>query len=142
MSVVADASVVVDFLLGASATDASEALARHLRGGARLAVPHLLDVEVGQVIRRFLLRGALSAAQARPILADLSGLPLDRYPHGPLIGRAFDWYPNVTIYDGVYLALAEALDRPLLTGDAGLARVPGCEAVVSIVSTAPGAQHP
>jgi predicted nucleic acid-binding protein len=100
-----------------------------------LAVPELVDVEVGQALRRFVLRGALDRRAARAAVEDLSQLPLDRYPLRGLVARAFDWHDNVTVYDGVYLALAEALERPLLTGDTALAAVPGCDAEVIVVST-------
>lgn len=62
-------------------------------------------------------------------------LPIRRYPPSRLVARAFELRSNVTVYDGIYLALAEVLDAPLFTGDAALADVPGCGAIVQLVST-------
>jgi predicted nucleic acid-binding protein len=134
---VVDASVVIDLLLGAPRSEAAAALASAIEERAPLAAPDLLDVEAAQVLRRFVLRGVLTAEQAEGMVGDLPALPIDRYPAGPLVARAFDWHANVTVYDGVNLALAEALDRPLLTGDGRLAGVPGCDAAVTVLRTEP-----
>lgn len=132
--IVADASVVVDLLLGAG-SEAGDALARRLADGERLCAPHLLDVEVGQAFRRFVLRNELTDAQATILVRDLVDLPIRRYPHAPLVLRAFDFRSNVTMYDGIYLALAEALNVALVTGDAALRDVPGCLVTVELLAT-------
>ena len=72
-------------------------------------------------------RGAAEA------LTDLADLPLNRYPHLPLLARVWQLRHNVTAYDAVYLALAEALRAPLLTRDARLASAPGHRARVALV---------
>ena len=131
---VADASVVVDLLLGAG-SEAGDTLARHLGAGEAVCAPHLLDAEVGQALRRFALRGDLAGPHAETLVRDLLDLPIRRYPHAGLVGRAFQLRDNVTIYDGLYLALAEALESPLLTGDEALRDVPGCRAVAQVVTT-------
>jgi len=102
-----------------------------------VCAPHLLDAEVGQTLRRFLLRGDLSAARARVAIGRLQSLPLRRYSHTRLVSRAFEFRDNATVYDGLYLALAEALDAPLLTCDARLRDVPGCSATVEVLPVTP-----
>lgn len=69
------------------------------------------------------------------MLDDLAALPLRRYPHLGLASRAFELRDNVTVSDGLYLALAEVLGCPLLTGDARLQAVPGATAPVEVAST-------
>jgi predicted nucleic acid-binding protein len=93
----------------------------------------LLDAEVGQVLRRFVLAGQLLPERAQAALQDLMDLPLIRYAHGPLLLRAFDLRANATVYDALYIALAEGLEAPLLTRDAALAAVPGHRAQVLVV---------
>lgn len=132
--IVADASVVVDLLLGPPSEAGGEELARRLARREAVAAPHLLDAEVGQVLRRLVHGGSLGAEAAVERLADLADLPIERYPHRDLVLRAFDLRDNVTVYDGLYLALSEVLEAPLLTGDARLADVPGCRAEVVVAA--------
>ena len=66
-------------------------------------------------------------------LADLAELPLRRYPHHFLLPRVWDLRNNLTAYDAVYIALAEALDAPLLTRDRRLATAAGHHARVELV---------
>lgn len=98
-----------------------------------LAIPHLLDVEVAQALRRLVRSGDLVVAAAAEALAALGDLPLRRYPHLPLMTRVFELRANVTAYDGVYLALAEGLDAELYTRDRRLARAPGHGARVRVI---------
>jgi predicted nucleic acid-binding protein len=124
--------VVIDLLL-AIAPQADEIESVILRHAPALAVPHLLDVEVTQALRRLAASGAVSASDARTALSDLRDLPLQRYPHLALIPRAFELRANVTAYDGVYLALAEGLGADLYTRDRRLARAPGHRAKVRLI---------
>ncbi len=115
-------------------TERGRALEGRLFGGELLSAPPLLDLEVAQVLRRHVLRGGLSAERAEGALRDLSDLQIERYPHRLFLGRIWALRSNVTPYDAAYLALAEALDAPLLTTDARLAHVPGCAAAVEVVA--------
>ncbi len=132
--IVADASVVLDLLLGAG-SEAGDTLAMYLGAREVVCAPHLVDAEVAQGLRRFALRGELSDAEATTMVRDLSDLPIRRFPHRRLVARAFELRTNVTIYDGLYLALAEALACPVITGDSALRNVPGCHARTEIVAT-------
>ena len=86
-------------------------------------------VESISVIRRQSLTGMLDAAQAEQAVDNLLALPIIVYPTARLLRRAWELRGNVTPYDACYVALAEGLGCPLLTGDARLAQAPGpaCE---------------
>ncbi len=118
MTLVVDASVVLDFLL--DLPPFSTVIASRL-GRERLAAPHLLDAEVLQVLRRFVRKGACTAKDAQNAMDDLRDLPMVRYAHGPLLDGAWRWHERLTAYDALYVALAIELDSTLLTRDAALA---------------------
>jgi predicted nucleic acid-binding protein len=98
-----------------------------------LHVPHLLDVEIAQVIRRYAASREIDAERGRAALADLADFPLQRYPHDFLLPRVWDLRNNLTAYDAMYIALAELLDAPLLTRDKRLATAPGHHARIELV---------
>jgi predicted nucleic acid-binding protein len=128
--IVLDASVVLEVLLRLPlAAVVEDRLAR----APSLHAPHLLDLEVAQVLRRFERAGSLTAVRGAEALRDLADLPLERYPHDLFLPRIWSLRGKVTAYDGCYLALAEALGAPLLTCDARLAGVPGHVAAVEVV---------
>ncbi len=126
--IVVDASALLEALIGAERQD--EVLDRLFATGESLHAPHLIDVEVTQVIQRFEARGDLSARRAKEALDDLGDFPLRRHAHGVLLPRIWALRANLTAYDGAYVALAEALDAPLLTRDRRLAAAPGHQARV------------
>lgn len=129
--IVVDASALLEVLLR---TPASPGLTERLfAAGETLHAPHLLDVEVAQVLRRYRAGGALRRARAREALEDLSAFPIERYGHRSLLPRIWELRRNATAYDAAYLALAEALDASLVTRDAALARIPGIRAPVELV---------
>jgi predicted nucleic acid-binding protein len=128
---VADASVIAT-ALGDDGRDGDRARAR-LRG-ERLAAPELLDLEVASVLRRQLRAAALDARRAALALTDLRALPLQRAPHRPLLPRCWELRDNLTTYDASYVALAEALDADLLTGDRRLSRAPGLRCHVELLT--------
>jgi predicted nucleic acid-binding protein len=128
--IVVDASAILELLLR---TPAAAAVERRLLGGREtLHAPHLLDVEVAHVLRRYAFAGDMSAEQGREALDDLENLSLRRYPHGVLLPRMWELRAKLTAYDAVYIALAEALDAPLLTRDRRLAGAAGHRAKVEM----------
>lgn len=127
---VLDASVVLEVLLR---TPDSDAIAdRILSTRERLHAPHLLDLEVAQVLRRYVSGGEVSEARGREALNVLSVFPLTRYAHEPLLGRIWALRESLTAYDAAYVALAEALGDTLLTRERRLARAPGLRARVEL----------
>ena len=117
--IVVDASALLETLLR---TPAAQAVDRRLFAPRQtLHAPHLIDVEVAQVVRRYAAAGDFDAVRGRAALSDLADFPLLRYPHEFLLPRVWDLRENLTAYDAVYVALAEALDAPLLTRDQRLA---------------------
>jgi predicted nucleic acid-binding protein len=128
---VVDASAVVEMLLRTPVGQRCQE--RLLAVDEALCAPHLLDVEVAQVIRRFAGRGEITATRGGEALIDLADLPLTRYPHVPLLERVWELRSSVSAYDAAYLALAEALEAPLVTCDGGIARAHGYHAKVQVV---------
>lgn len=127
-----DASAAVELLRGS-------AVGRAL--GSRLAVaeitlhaPQILEIEILHVLRRLVRTSELDAWRANQAVADLSELAVEQYPPGPLLGRIWELRDNLSAYDAAYVALAEALDAPLLTLDARLARAPGHRARVEVLA--------
>ena len=130
--IVLDASATVEFLLG---TDRGERVARRLLDASdRLHAPHLIDVEVAQVLRRLVASGEIASERGEEALTDLGDLPVLRHPHHPLLPRVWTLRSNLTAHDAVYVALAESLDAILLTLDGRLARARGHGARVDFVS--------
>jgi predicted nucleic acid-binding protein len=120
--IVVDASVLTDFLLGR--TQAVDALRRELAGREQepLHAPELIEPETLNALRRLVDGRSVSDRRATEAISDLANARLIRYPHAPLRERIWDLRHNLTAYDAAYLALAEALDDPvLLTGDGVLA---------------------
>jgi predicted nucleic acid-binding protein len=101
--------------------------------GSPLHVPHLLDLEVANVLRRYVRGRATTVARAEQALQDLSDIRMTRHSHARLLRRVWELRDHLTAYDAVYVALAEALDAPLLTCDAKIAAAPGHHALVEVV---------
>jgi predicted nucleic acid-binding protein len=129
--IVVDASALLEALLRTPAANAVED--RLFAPGQTLHAPHLLDVEVAQVIRRYAANGEIDSVRGRVALIDLADLPLRRYPHDFLLPRIWDLRNNLTAYDAAYVALAEVLDVPLLTRDRRLAAAAGHRAQIELI---------
>ncbi len=132
-----DASVLA-VALADDGRDGDDARAR-LRG-ERLTAPELIDLEVISVWRRQVRDGAMDARRAALALADLTALPLRRAPHRALLPRCWELRDNLTIYDASYVALAEALEVTLLTGDRRLARATGPRRHIEVLRPTPDAE--
>ena len=129
--IVADASAVLELLLGTTA--ALDIQRRLFESGESLHAPHLIDLEITQVLRRYVLIGELTPQRGKQALTDLTDLPIIRYPHDLFLSRIWQLRHNVTAYDAAYLALAESLPAPLITCDARLAATLGHRATVELV---------
>jgi predicted nucleic acid-binding protein len=129
--IVVDASALLEALLRTPTAKTVEGWLFDPR--RTLHAPHLLDVEVAQVIRRYAANGEIDSERGRTALADLADFPLHRYPHDFLLPRIWDLRNNLTAYDAVYVALAEALNVSVLTRDRRLAAAAGHHARVELI---------
>ena len=129
--IVVDASAVLELLLDPQGSAVLRE--RLLAGGELLVAPHLIALEVAQVLRRYAAAGEMSASRGARAIEDLRDLPIERYPHELLLGRVWELRANLTAYDTAYVALAEALAAPLLTRPARLARSRGHRARIELV---------
>jgi predicted nucleic acid-binding protein len=129
--IVLDASALLEVLLRAPL--AERLMDRALEASERMHAPHLLDVDVTQVLRRLVHRKEITVERAEQALEDLARLVIERHEHQSLVDRVWQLRDSISAYDGVYVALAEALDAPLLTCDAKLAGAHGHHAKMELV---------
>lgn len=128
--IVADASVVIAALIEPGSL--GRAAMRRLETGI-VAAPEVVDLEVVSGLRGLVRGGRLDAVNAGRSLAGLQALPLQRFPHEPLLPRIWQLRDNLTAYDASYVALAETLGCSLVTGDAGIAHSPGLRCRVEVL---------
>ena len=119
---VVDAGCLFEVVAG---TSRAEGIRQILAADDDHAAPHVIDVEVLNVVRRFEAGGQLDATSANQAVQDLQSWPGERFGHTSLIQRAWELRHNVRGWDAFYVALAEALDATLLTLDLRLARSTG-----------------
>ena len=117
--IVLDASAAVDWLLQTSAGQQIEK--RIYARSESLHAPHLLDVEVAQVLRRLVREAVISAQRAEEAIDDLADMRVTRYPHFVFLSRIWQLRHNLSAYDAAYVALSENLGATLLTRDSRLA---------------------
>jgi predicted nucleic acid-binding protein len=129
--IVIDASALLEFLLQTSTGVRVEA--RLFRNEEELHAPHLVDVEVVQGLRRLVRMGEVSSGRAVEAIADLADLDLNRHAHLDLLGRAWKLRDNISAYDAMYVALAEALEAPIVTCDKPLGNAPGHGARIEVI---------
>ena len=98
-----------------------------------LCAPHLLDLEVTQVLRRYCAIGEIDSERGKEAIDDFKDLPIYRYQHEIFLHRVWELRHNMTAYDAVYVALAETLSAPLLTRDTHLASAPGHKALIELI---------
>lgn len=128
--IVLDASATVDWILQTAAGKQIEI--RIYSHNETLHAPHLIDLEVAQVLRRLVRQNIVPAIRADEAISDLEDMRVNRYPHTFLLPRIWQLRNNLSAYDAAYIALAEQLGAPLLTRDAQLASTPGHSAKIEI----------
>jgi predicted nucleic acid-binding protein len=131
IDLVVDASVAVRAVAGTSAGD--QALRVRLVNSVCHA-PHLIDAEVGNVLRKQVSTGAIEADTAEAGLRALEPLIAARYAHTAFVKPAWSLRHNFSYYDALYVALAARLRAPLLTADKRLANAPGLPCEVELIS--------
>ena len=129
--IVVDASALLEFLLQTSLGARVEA--RLFGEEDELHAPHLLDVEIAQGLRRLVRTGEVSSGRAEEAIADLTDLDLHRHAHLDLLDRAWKLRDNISAYDAMYVALAEAIEAPIITCDSPLAKAPGHCARIEVI---------
>lgn len=127
--IVVDSSAVLDALI---ARPVKPRLLDRLALDADLQAPHLIDVEVVHALRRLVRTGDITEERAEEAREDFADLTIARYPHTPLVDRMWQLRHSLTAYDAAFVALAEALDVPLVTADARLSRAAGPVARVEL----------
>lgn len=127
---VVDASVLFEVVAD---TPDAERLRERLAADTDHCAPHLIDAEVLSVVQTHHRRGHLDATAAAQAIDDLTAWPGERWPHQPLLARAWELRDNVRGYDALYLALAEVLGATMLTLDARLRRAPGVRCAVEVI---------
>ena len=128
---VLDASALVLAVAGKSSP--APALWARLAEGHHHA-PHLIDAEVGNVLRRHEREGRLSTDEAAHGLRAAGVLIDHRYPHVGALGQlAWTWRHYLSFYDALYVALAVSLDLPLITADVRLSGAPGLPCTIELV---------
>lgn len=129
MTVVVDASSVVALLVspGPEGVWAAEGMTDH-----DLVAPHLMPFEVANILRRHAAAGLLGTGEASLAHADLLDLPLDLVSYEAVAADVWRLRHNLTAYDASYVALAAAIDAPLLTLDQKLAGAPNLPCQVHI----------
>ena len=128
--IVLDASAAVDWLLQTPAGLSIEK--RIYSRNESLHAPHLLDLEVTQVLRRLLRQGVLSGRRADEAVRDLLDLRINRYPHLVFLSRIWQLRHTLSAYDASYIVLADQLGATLLTRDRRLAVAMGYAATVEL----------
>lgn len=129
--IVVDASALLEFLLQTPLGARVEA--RLFGEDDELHAPHLVDVEIVQGLRRLVRTGEVSSGRADEAIADLADLDLHRHAHVDLLGRAWKLRDNISAYDAMYVALAEAIAAPLVTCDGPLGKTPGHHAPIEVI---------
>ena len=128
--IVLDASAAVDWLLQTSAGQSIEK--RIYLRNETLHAPHLLDLEVTQVLRRLASQRVVPILRADEAVRDLLDLRITRYPHVVLLPRIWQLRHNLSAYDAAYIVLAEKLGAALVTRDSRLASASGHAAAIEL----------
>jgi predicted nucleic acid-binding protein len=126
--IVVDTSAALSALL-------NEGAARSALASEQLHVPHLIDSEIANGLRRRVSAHQLRASDGWRMLAVWCRLGITRYPTFAILDRIWELRDNLSAYDASYVALAELLGCALLTADARLSRAPGIGCAVTVVPT-------
>ncbi|HSU37461.1 MAG TPA: PIN domain-containing protein [Propionibacteriaceae bacterium] len=124
--IVADASTVVAALF-------SDGMAREIVRREQVQAPHLIDSEVAHVLRARVRRRVMDATTAWDLVHRFRWMAITRHGTIAMLDRVWELRDHLTAYDAVYVALAEAIDCPLVTADARISRAPGLRCVVTVV---------
>ena len=127
MSVVADASAIIDLLRGDLSMAGVAALERDV------VAPELMLIEVTATVMKWRRRGLITVTDAQLLVDTLLALPIDTLPVRELLPHVLDFGDRVSAYDACYVALAEAEDAVVITTDGRLGRAHGLPVNVVVV---------
>ncbi len=129
MTIILDSSVAIAALIDSGPVGE---WAESILGSGALAAPHLMPAEVANILRRSAAAGEVTADVASLAHAEFVGRRIELFPYAPFASRVWELRQNVTSYDAWYVALAEALQAPMVTLDRRLPRASGprCEFAV------------
>lgn len=128
---IVDASVLFHALVDG---ETAGEIARRRLNDEYVFAPDLIDLELISALRGAERSGVLNQPLAERSLDRVMDYPIRRFPHSMLIRRIWDLRHNLSPYDASYVALAELMEMPLVTADAGLARSPGVECEIELLS--------
>lgn len=128
-----DCSAVVELL--AAKSQAGDSIAQRLTTAHTLYAPYVLDGEVVSALLGLLRGKKITGREADAALASYRALPIDRQDILPLWQRVKSLHANLSAYDAQYVALAEALDVSLVTGDARIDRSGAARCRVEVFGT-------
>lgn len=129
--IVLDASAALELLLN---TTSGRLIAREINNReTTLHVPHLIDLEIVQVLRRYVLSGEIQESRAVIAINHWLGLDVSRYPHEPFVTTIWQYRNNLTAYDAAYVALAKVLHAGLITCDRSLAKIAGLDTAIEVI---------
>ena len=124
-----DASVIVSILINSQGSpEASE-----IFESGPLMAPHLIDLEAASAFKRMERSEVIDRGRAESLVFDLLRMPIRRVDHRSLLGRAWEHRHNLSVYDAVYIALAELTDTVLYTLDSAMLDVPGARCEVKLL---------
>ncbi|MBN9753930.1 Toxin 1, PIN domain [Pseudonocardia sp. Ae406_Ps2] len=129
---VIDASVLAAFY--AADDSRRDVVAARLATGDALFAPAHLDAEVVSALRGMARRSSVLHAAIPAALRHLADFPIRRMPLAPLLERIWELQDNITPYDAAYVALAERLGGPLVTGDGKLVAASGARCTFDLIT--------
>ena len=124
--IVADTSTVVSALF-------RDGMAREIVQREQVQAPHLIDSEVAHVLRARVRRHVIDATTGWNLLHRFRWMAITRHGTFAMLDRVWELRDNLTAYDAAYVALAEAIDCPLVTADARISRAPGLRCTVTVL---------
>jgi predicted nucleic acid-binding protein len=124
--IVADSSALVESLVGSP-------YARSMLADEQVQVSSHADVEVASSLRRQVRLGWLGANDGWRLLETFRWMAVTRHDSFSMFDRIWELRDNLSAYDAAYVALAEAIDCPLVTADARLSRAPGLRCSVTVI---------